>query len=50
MNGLQDFMNRVSLYYENESSLEKDGFYIIKYEPEFTLRNPIIKNLDAIYA
>lgn len=50
MNGLQDFMNRVSLYYENEYSLEKDGFYIIKYEPEFTLRNPIIKSLDAIYA
>jgi phosphate starvation-inducible PhoH-like protein len=50
MNGLQDFMNRISLYYENEKSLEKDGFHIIKYEPEFTLRNPIIKSVDAIYA
>ena len=49
LNGLQDLMNRFSLYYQNEEELNKDGFHIIKYESEHVLRNPIIKKIDAMY-
>jgi phosphate starvation-inducible PhoH-like protein len=50
LNGLQDFLNKLSLFYENEQFLINDGFHIIKYEPEHILRNPIIKTIDKLYS
>jgi phosphate starvation-inducible PhoH-like protein len=49
VNGLQDFMNKLSLHYKNEVELKEDGFHIIHYKSDFILRNPIIKKIDSIY-
>lgn len=49
MNGLQDFMNKLSLHYKNEKELNENGFHVIHYHSDFILRNPIIKKIDSIY-
>lgn len=47
--GLQDLLNRLRLYYDNETSMAKDGIAIINFETKDVQRSQLVSKILDIY-